>query len=114
MKEETEGLLKTLAEHPASYGLLAAVARWLLSDRKGGWWAFFGYLTSSCLVAWAAALWMADEPYSTSRRAFFIVLLAFAARDILAVVVLIGERARSNPWEALERIISALKGGPKP
>jgi hypothetical protein len=114
MKDELETILRRIAEHPAVYGLLAAIARWLLSDRKGGWWAFFGSLTSSCLVAWAASLWLADEPFSASRRAFFIVLLAFAARDILALLVLVGERARANPWEVLQRVIAALNGGPKP
>ena len=124
MKDELLNILRALIElirssldHPVFYGVLAALARWVTGERKGGWWAFITYLVSSCFVAWAAALWMADETYSNSRRAFLIVLLSFAARDILAVILLIVERARANPLEVLEiveRVRVALKGGPKP
>lgn len=111
MKDDLVSLLKQVAEHPASYGLLAGIARWLTGDRQGGWWVFLNYLASSCLVAWAAAFYLADEPLTQAKRVFFLLLLAFIARDLLNILLLLVDKAKGNPLEFFQRLLNALRGG---
>lgn len=111
MKDDLANLLKQVADHPASYGLLAGFARWLIGDRKGGWWVFLSYIASSCLVAWAASFYLADEPLAPTKRIFVLIMLAFAARDLLNLLLLFIEKAKDNPLEFFQRLLNAFKGG---
>lgn len=110
MKEQVQHLLHTLSDSPILFGVVAAVARWALGDRDGGWWMFFGYLSSALLVAWGVSLYVADEPYSNSRRGFYVLLFAFAARDILVAIVAISRELAADPVGLLSRIKSVLRG----
>lgn len=110
MKDQLHHLLQTLSDSPALFGVVAAVARWMLGDRDGGWWMFLGYLTSALLVAWGVSLYVADEPYTNSRRGFYVLLFAFAARDILTAILAISRELAADPVGLLTRIKSALKG----
>ncbi len=111
MQDNLLDFLRQVADHPASYGLLAGVARWLIGDRSGGWWVFFSDLVSSCLVAWAAALYLADEPMTPAKRLFFLLLLAFIARDLLNVLILLVDKAKEDPLGFFQRLIDAIRGG---
>lgn len=71
MKDELREWLAHIAGHPAAYGFAAAVARWWLGDREGGWRAFVGYLACSLLVAWATWLYLADEGMTHTRSGFW-------------------------------------------
>lgn len=111
MKDNLYEFLKQVADHPAAYGLLAGVARWLTGDRTGGWWVFLSYIASSCLVAWAASFYLADEPLAPAKKIFFLLLLAFVARDILNILLLLMDKAKDNPLEFFQRLLNALRGG---
>lgn len=113
MKDELIDALRQVADHPAIYGVFAGVARWLIGDRQGGLWVFLGYLASSCLVAWGASLYLADEPMATTKRLFFVLLLAFVARDLLNLVLLLVEKAKDDPLSFFQRLLTALRGGAK-
>lgn len=60
MKGDLRAALSEIAAHPVTYGICAALSRWAVGDREGGWRALVGYLASSLLVAWAGALYLAD------------------------------------------------------
>lgn len=114
MKEQWLDALRQIADHPMSYGVLAGIARWLLGDRAGGWWIFLSYIASSCLVAWAASFYLVDEPLTEAKRVFFLLLLAFIARDLLAILLLWVEKAREDPLGFFQRVLAALRGGVPP
>lgn len=113
MKDHLQSILQALADSPALFGIVAAVARWLLGDRDGGLWVFLSYLCSALLVAWGVALYVADEPFSSSRRGFYILLFAFAARDILTAILAITRELAADPVGLLSRVKAAMRGEPK-
>lgn len=110
MKEHLQHLLQTLSESPVLFGFVAAIARWLLGDRAGGWWMFGGYLASAIFVAWGVSLYVADEPFTNSRKGFYVLLFAFAARDILTALVAVGRELGDDPVGLLSRVKDALRG----
>lgn len=114
MKDDLRSFLAEIANHPATYGICAALARWAIGDRAGGWRALVGYVASSLLVAWAGALYLADEAYTSSRSGFFLIVLCFVAKDLLVAVAGIAQQFRVDPWSVLARIRQALRGGPAP
>ena len=69
------------------------MAHWETAGRLVG---ILNYLASSCLVAWAAAFYLADEP-PQAKRVFFPLLLAFIARDLLNILLLLVDKAKDNP-----------------
>lgn len=112
MKDELRTWLAEMAAHPATYGIAAAVARWAIGDRAGGWRALAGYASASLLVAWAGALYLADESYTTSRSGFMLIVLCFVAKDLLVALAGIAQQFRLDPWSVLDRVRQALRGGP--
>lgn len=114
MKDEIRAWLSEMAAHPALYGVCAAIARWLIGDREGGWRAFFGYLAASLLVAWAGALYLEDEGYTAARGGFFLIVMCFVAKDLLIVIAGLAFQARTDPYSVFARIRQALRGGPPP
>jgi hypothetical protein len=112
MKEELRSALSEIAAHPATYGVFAALARWAIGDRTGGWRALLGYLASSLLVAWAGSLYLADEAYTSARAGFFLIVLCFVAKDLLVALAGIAQQFRLDPWSVVDRIRQALRGGP--
>ena len=84
------------------------------TEAPGGWRALAGYLTASLLVAWAGALYLADEGYTSSRSGFFLIVLCFVAKDLLVAVAGIAQQFRVDPWSVIARIRQALRGGPPP
>lgn len=112
VKEELRSALAEIAAHPATYGVVAALARWAIGDRTGGWRALLGYVSASLLVAWAGALYLADEAYTSSRGGFFLIVLCFVAKDLLVALAGIAQQFRADPWSVLDRIRQALRGGP--
>lgn len=114
MKEELRQALSEIATHPATFGIFAALARWWLGDRAGGWRAFIGYAISSLLVAWAGSFYLADEALTSGRRSFYLLLLAFVAKDLLTALATIAAQFRVDPFGVIDRIRKALAGGPKP
>lgn len=113
MKEEFQQALNEIAQHPATYGVFAAIARWWLGDRAGGWRTFIGYVISSLLVAWAGSFYLADEALTSGRRSFYLLLLAFVAKDLLTALATIAGQFRVDPFGVVKRIKEALTGGPK-
>lgn len=113
MKEDLRDWLLEVASHPATYGICAALARWAIGDREGGWRALVGYMTASLLVAWAGALYLADESYTSSRSGFFLIVMCFVAKDLLVAIAGIAQQFRLDPWSVLARIRQALRGGPQ-
>lgn len=111
MKEIRTWLLE-MAAHPATYGVVAAVARWSIGDRTGGWRALIGYVLASLLVAWAGALYLADESYTNERTGFLLIVMCFVAKDFLLALAGIAQQFRLDPWAVLDRIRQALRGGP--
>ncbi|MES2958511.1 MAG: hypothetical protein V4792_09995 [Pseudomonadota bacterium] len=115
MKDEFRLWLSEIAAHPAAFGFVAALARWALGDRVGGWRSLFSYVITSLLVAWAASFWLADEVgMSIGRKSFYLLLAAFVAKDVLIALVALSTQFGTNPIEVLQRIRAALAGGPKP
>lgn len=111
MKDDLLAALRQIAEHPATYGFASGVARWLIGDRQGGWWVFLGYIASSGLVAWGASLYLADEALSPTKQLFFVLLVAFVARDLLNLLLIVVEKAKDDPLAFFQRLLSALRGG---
>jgi hypothetical protein len=114
VKDDLRQWLDQIATHPAAYGLAAAVARWFLGDRDGGIKGLLGYISASLLVAWAAALWIADEGLMPARGGFYLLLISFVAKDVLVVVVSLAAQFRLDPFGVISRVHDALRGGPKP
>lgn len=114
MKDEFRAWAMDVATHPATYGLAAALARWAIGDRDGGWRALLGYVVASLLVAWAGSLYMADESYTSARTGFFLIVLCFVAKDLLVALAGIAHQFRIDPWSVLDRVRQAFRGGPKP
>lgn len=114
MKDDLRAFLAEAASHPVTYGICAALARWAIGDKAGGWRALAGYLMASLLVAWAGALYLADEGYTSSRNGFFLIVLCFVAKDLLVAVAGIAQQFRVDPWSVIARIRQALRGGPPP
>jgi len=112
MKDDLRAALAEIAAHPATYGIFAALARWAIGDRAGGWRALLGYLSSSLLVAWAGSLYLADESFTESRSGFLLIVLCFVAKDLLVAVAGIAHQFRLDPFSVLDRIRQALRGGP--
>ena len=112
MKDDLRAALAEIAAHPATYGIFAALARWAIGDRAGGWRALLGYLSASLLVAWAGALYLADEQFTESRSGFLLIVLCFVAKDLLVAVAGIAHQFRLDPFSVLDRIRQALRGGP--
>ena len=113
MKDEIRTFLSELAGHPATYGIGAAVARWALGDRAGGWRSFATYIGTSLFVAWIASLYLIDESLTSSRKGVYLVLLAFVAKDFLMALAGLGTQFAANPLEIIRRIRHAMNGGPK-
>lgn len=114
MKDDLRYWLGEIAAHPATYGVFAALARWAIGDREGGWRALLGYVVASLLVAWAGSLYMADEGYTTARSGFYVLVLAFVAKDLLVALAGLAHQFRLDPWAVLDRVRAALRGGPTP
>ncbi len=114
MKDELRSLLNEIAAHPTTYGMAAAVARWMVGDREGGLKALLGYVVASMLVAWAAYNYMADEGLTEARTAFWIILAAFFARDLLVTLAAFAQQFRSDPVNLALRIWQAVRGGGAP
>lgn len=114
MSDEVRQWLKEVAAHPILFGVvLAAIARWALGDRAGGWRSLFSYVVTSMIVAWAASYWLADEAMTTGRKSFFLLLAAFVAKDVLVAIVSLSTQFGTNPLEVVKRIRAAIAGGPK-
>ena len=113
MRDDIRAWLTELATHPATYGLAAAIARWAIGDRAGGWRSFVGYVAASLLVAWAGSLYLVDESYTGARTGFLLIVLCFVAKDLLVALAGIAQQFRLDPWAVLDRIRSALRGGPQ-
>lgn len=113
MKDEFRQALTEIASHPATFGIFAALARWWLGDRVGGWRAFMGYAISSLFVAWAASFYLAEEALTSGRRSFYLLLLAFVAKDLLTALATIAGQFRVDPFGVIKRIKDAISGGPK-
>lgn len=105
-------LLNELASHPASYGIAAAVARWLLGDRTGGWRALMVYLAASSITAWAAALYLADEGLTAQRQGFYLLIVAFVGKDLLIATIALFGQFKADPLDLLLRVYDALRGRP--
>ena len=106
--------LAEIAAHPATYGVAAALARWALGDRLGGGRALISYVVCSLFVAWGASLYLSDELAMTSgRKSFYLMLLAFVAKDILTALAAIAVQFRVDPLGVFKRFREAMSGGPK-
>lgn len=114
MKDELRQALTEVAGHPATFGVSAAIARWMLGDRKGGWGSLLSYVICSAFVAWGASFYLADEVLTSGRRTFYLLILAFVAKDLLTAVAAIAAQFQLDPIGVFMRIKSALFGGPKP
>ena len=115
MREDFRQALQEIASHPATFGLTAALARWALGDREGGLKALLIYAACSMFVAWAGAFYLADELGMTvGRKNFYLLLLAFVAKDVLTAIAGIAAQFRVDPLGVLARIRASLTGGPKP
>jgi len=101
-----------MAAHPITFGVFAALGRWLLGDRAGGLRALLAYMSSSLLVAWGASYWLAEEVMSSGRRSLYLLLLAFVAKDVLIAILTVAQQFGANPFEVIRRIRKALAGGP--
>jgi hypothetical protein len=114
MKPELGETIGNLATHPATYGLGAALARYVMGDRKGGWRAFLGQLIISAFVAFAAAQYLADEAGVTAgKRGFYVCLAAFVAKDLLMALIALGAQFARDPLGLVHRLREALRGQPK-
>lgn len=113
MKDELRIWLSEVASHPAMFGLGAALARWALGDRVGGWRSLFSYIVTSLIVAWAASFYLADEIMTQGRKSFYLLLAAFVAKDLLIAIVGLSTQFGTNPLSVIRRIRAALAGGPK-
>jgi nitrate/nitrite transporter NarK len=113
MKDELRQALTEIAAHPATFGLFAAFARWWLGDRVGGWRALIAYAICSLLVAWAGSFYLADEMLTSGRRSFYLLLLAFIAKDLLTALASVAAQFRVDPFGVARRIFDAWRGGPK-
>lgn len=111
MKDDLRALASEIAAHPATYGLAAAVARWVIGDREGGVRALLGHVIASMLVAWAVHSYLADEGVTQARGAFWILLAAFVARDLLVALAGVAAQFRADPINLGLRIWHALRGG---
>lgn len=112
MEKELRQALQEIAAHPATFGIFAALARWWLGDRAGGWQALIAYIACAMFVAWAGAFYLVDEAGLTSgRKSFYLLLLAFVAKDLLTALAGIAVQFRTDPFGVLRRIRSALLGG---
>lgn len=111
MKDDIRQWLTELATHPVTFGVAAALARWAIGDRAGGFKALVGYLLASILVAWAGAFYLADEGLTPPRTAFYLLLLAFVAKDILVALAGMAQQFRVDPLAMLARLHKALRGG---
>lgn len=112
MRDDLRAWLAEMAAHPATYGIAAALARWAIGDRVGGWKALVGYVAASLLVAWAGSLYLADESYTGARTGFLLIVLCFIAKDLLVALAGIAQQFRLDPWAVLDRVRQALRGGP--
>lgn len=113
--ETLRQLLSELANHPITYGFGAAIARWMLGDREGGWKTLLSYAACACFVALAGSLYLADEGLTGTRRGFYIIALSFVAKDLLFVVVQVAAQFRKDPFGTFRRVKDALSGhSPKP
>ena len=110
MKDDLRAALAEIASHPATYGIFAALARWAIGDRAGGWRALLGYLSSSLLVAWAGALYLADEEVTGARQGFLLILMSFVAKDLLIALAGIAHQFGADPFAVFERVKRALRG----
>lgn len=114
MKDEIRLWMAEMAAHPFAFGIVAAIARWAIGDRVGGWKSLFSYVTTSLLVAWAAAFWLSDEVgMSAGRKSFYLLLIAFVAKDVLVAIIALSTQFGANPLEVLQRVYAAVRGGPK-
>jgi biotin transporter BioY len=111
MKDDLRLWLAEVAGHPITFGIVAGLARWAIGDRAGGIKAVFGYLCASLLVAWAGAFYLADEGLTPPRTAFYLLLLAFVAKDILVALAGLAQQFRVDPLAMLARLHKALRGG---
>lgn len=113
MKDELRQALVEISGHPATFGIAAAIARWMLGDRKGGLWSLLSYAICSAFVAWGASFYLADEVLTSGRRTFYLLILAFIAKDLLTALAAIAAQFQLDPIGMFMRIKSALLGGPK-
>lgn len=113
MKDDLRQALTEIASHPATFGISAAIARWWLGDAIGGWRGLSAYITCSLFVAWSASFYLAEEAMASGRRSFYLLLLAFVAKDLLTAIAAIAAQFRVDPFGVIARIREALAGGPK-
>lgn len=111
MEKELRQALQEIAAHPATFGIFAALARWWLGDRAGGWQSLIAYIACAMFVAWAGAFYLIDEGLTSGRKSFYLLLLAFVAKDLLTALAGIAVQFRTDPFGVLRRIRGALLGG---
>ena len=112
MKDDIRQWLTEVAAHPATFGISAAIARWAIGDRAGGWRALIGYMVASLLVAWAMSFYLMDEGLTQPRAAFWLLLMSFVAKDLLVALAGLAQQFRVDPFGVLARVQQALRGGP--
>lgn len=114
MKDEIVALLKELGSHPIMFGALAGLARWRMGDRAGGLQVFLTQIIVSCFVAFVAAQYLGNGNLTDGKEVAYVCLLAFAAKDLLMAVVLLGAQFAKDPLGVWEKLKSAFfRGGAK-
>lgn len=97
-------------QNPFAYGFGAGVVRFLIGDRHAGWKALVTNIIISMFVSGAAMLYLSEETYTPSKKAFFTIIAALLARDLLIALFSIGAQLRRDPVGFTKRLREAFKG----
>lgn len=110
MKELFTPDLQHIADNPLVYGLSAAIVRWTLGDKRGGWIAFLSYVVSSIMVAYVANFYLQEEMITSGKKTAYIILLAFVARDLLGALLIVGSHVSTNPLDFASKVLKLVRG----
>lgn len=111
LKEELAELARQALTHPLAHGIGSGFIRWVIGDRQGGMGALVWQLVISAGVAFAVALYLADEGLSNNRYAFWILFGAFVGRDVLVGLTLIAAGFRKDPLGTVRAVRDSITGG---
>lgn len=95
-------------------GFLVSIANGVIQKRHGGWSAFWGAVTTGTVIAILVGLSVSEYVKSEAMRYAIIGFCAIISDDIWAGFKTLGAMFRSNPLDAIFRVLSALRGQATP
>lgn len=97
----------------AAIGVVVSVFQEIIENRYGGWRAYLTRGATAVLVGIGTFTLLADWTASEGVKVGVACAATWCAKDVLDGLRTIGKLFANNPFEALERVRAALRGGSK-